>query len=150
MATLNVRATVSAPSEVNVPLVRGDYASTAGVFGFFFDVFLGLSGVLLGHILSLQAPLRIHWVFLGVSLIAMVAFWVLARVYSAKAKAKPYTDVWENLKGARKSSNDCWVGGVFGGLGTATPIPSWIWRTVFLISVLGFGVGLVVYVVLWI
>jgi phage shock protein PspC (stress-responsive transcriptional regulator) len=58
--------------------------------------------------------------------------------------------MWQNLKGATKSSNDRWIGGVCGGLGAATPIPSWMWRVVFLFSLLAFGVGLLLYIVLWI
>ena len=42
------------------------------------------------------------------------------------------------------------VGGVCGGLGAATPIPSWMWRVVFLSCLLAFGGGLVLYVILWI
>ncbi len=58
--------------------------------------------------------------------------------------------MWQNLKSATKSSNDRWIGGVCGGLGAATPIPSWMWRVAFLFSLLAFGVGLLLYLVLWI
>jgi len=58
--------------------------------------------------------------------------------------------VWQNLKTATKSSEDKWIGGVCGGLGMATPVPSWMWRAVFLFAALTFGAGLLVYVVLWI
>jgi phage shock protein PspC (stress-responsive transcriptional regulator) len=58
--------------------------------------------------------------------------------------------MWQNLKGATKSSNDRWIGGVCGGLGAATPLPSWMWRVAFLFSLLAFGVGLLLYLVLWI
>ena len=58
--------------------------------------------------------------------------------------------IWQNLKRARKSSKDRWIGGVCGGLGAATPVPSWVWRAVLLFSVLAFGVGVLLYVVLWI
>jgi phage shock protein C len=58
--------------------------------------------------------------------------------------------VWQNLKAARKSSKDCWIGGVCGGLGEATPIPSWMWRVLLLFSLLTFGFGLLLYVLLWI
>lgn len=59
-------------------------------------------------------------------------------------------NIWENLKKATKSSNDSWIGGVCGGLGAATLIPSWIYRAAFLFALLAFGVGLILYVVLWI
>jgi phage shock protein C len=42
------------------------------------------------------------------------------------------------------------VGGVCGGLGAATSIPSWMWRAAFLFCLLAFGFGLVLYLVLWI
>jgi phage shock protein C len=58
--------------------------------------------------------------------------------------------LWQNLKQAKRLSGDKWIGGVCGGLGTATDIPSWMWRAAFLFSFLAFGFGLLVYVVLWI
>ena len=57
---------------------------------------------------------------------------------------------WNNLKRMRKSSTDQMIGGVCGGLGAATPIPSWMWRAAFLFCLLAFGFGLVLYLVLWI
>ena len=57
---------------------------------------------------------------------------------------------WEQLKGAKKSSSDRWIGGVCGGLGAATTVPSWIWRAGLLFAALTFGVGLLLYLVLWI
>lgn len=59
-------------------------------------------------------------------------------------------NAWENLKKATKSSTDHWIGGVCGGLGAATPIPSWMWRAVFVFCLLAFGAGLLLYLVLWI
>ena len=58
--------------------------------------------------------------------------------------------IWQNLKSARRSSTDRWIGGVCGGLGAVTPVPSWLWRALLLFFVLAFGVGLLLYVVLWI
>lgn len=58
--------------------------------------------------------------------------------------------MWDDLKKARKSFKDCWIGGVCGGLGAATPLPSWMWRALFLFALFAFGVGLLLYVVLWI
>jgi phage shock protein C len=57
---------------------------------------------------------------------------------------------WQKLKAMTKSSNDCWIGGVCGGLGAATPLPSWMWRAVFVFGFLAFGAGFLVYVALWI
>lgn len=41
-----------------------------------------------------------------------------------------------DLKGLRASSTDCQFCGVFGGLGEHTPIPSWLWRTAFVLLAL--------------
>jgi phage shock protein C len=59
-------------------------------------------------------------------------------------------NIWQNLKRATKSSTDSWIGGVCGGLGAAIPIPSWMWRVAFLLTLLTFGYGFLFYVVLWI
>ena len=70
-----------------------------------------------------------------------------------RKKQKPteaFMTTWENLKKARRSSNDKVIGGVCGGLGEATDIPSWIWRVIFFICLLSFGFGIIPYIVLWI
>jgi phage shock protein PspC (stress-responsive transcriptional regulator) len=54
------------------------------------------------------------------------------------------------LRELAKSKTDVMVGGVCGGLGAHTPIPAWIWRAGFLVSLLVFGTGGMVYIVLWI
>lgn len=54
------------------------------------------------------------------------------------------------IQNLRKSARDCKVGGVCGGLGEHSPIPSWIWRMFFLLLLLCFGSGLLAYIVLWI
>jgi phage shock protein C len=54
------------------------------------------------------------------------------------------------LKKLSKSEDDKWIGGVCGGLGKYTPLPSWIWRVAFCLLFLCFGTGLLVYVLLWI
>lgn len=55
------------------------------------------------------------------------------------------------LKRFRRSSRDCVIGGVCGGLAKSVPaIPSWVWRIGFFVAILGYGTGLLVYVLLWI
>jgi phage shock protein PspC (stress-responsive transcriptional regulator) len=49
-----------------------------------------------------------------------------------------------------KSSNDKWIGGVCGGLGEHTPVPSWCWRLLFAVLFLCYGTGLLIYILLWI
>ena len=48
------------------------------------------------------------------------------------------------------STTDKVIGGVCGGLGAHTGLPSWAWRVIFCISVFYFGIGLLFYILLWI
>jgi len=50
----------------------------------------------------------------------------------------------------RRSTRDHVIGGVCGGLGEHTDLPSWAWRVIFCVAVLYFGVGLLLYLLLWI
>jgi len=52
------------------------------------------------------------------------------------------------LQKLTKSDNDKWIGGVCGGLGEHSPIPSWAWRVLFVLFF--FGPGLFLYILLWI
>jgi phage shock protein C len=49
-----------------------------------------------------------------------------------------------------RSTTDRVIGGVCGGLGAHTGLPSWAWRVIFCITVFYFGVGLLFYLLLWI
>ncbi|HLQ13923.1 MAG TPA: PspC domain-containing protein [Steroidobacteraceae bacterium] len=49
-----------------------------------------------------------------------------------------------------RSATDRVIGGVCGGLGAHTGLPSWAWRVIFCISVFYFGIGLLFYLLLWI
>ena len=49
-----------------------------------------------------------------------------------------------------RSTKDRVIGGVCGGLGAHTGLPSWAWRVIFCISVLYLGIGLLLYLLLWI
>lgn len=49
----------------------------------------------------------------------------------------------------RKSVKDKWFGGVCGGLGEITPAPSWVWRVLFCFSVCFAGIGILLYLLLW-
>ncbi|MFH0965260.1 MAG: PspC domain-containing protein [Planctomycetota bacterium] len=57
--------------------------------------------------------------------------------------------VW-NLRDLRKSDQDMKIAGVCGGFGEYTPIPSWLWRVMFVTSLFLGGIGLIAYIVLWI
>ena len=54
------------------------------------------------------------------------------------------------LRQLSRSQTDCWLGGVCGGLGENTIIPSWLWRVLFCLTTLIYGVGLFAYILLWI
>lgn len=54
------------------------------------------------------------------------------------------------LRRLSKSKDDRWIGGVCGGLGEHTPVPSWSWRVIFSVLFLFFGTGLLIYILLWI
>ncbi len=54
------------------------------------------------------------------------------------------------LRALAKSKTDVVIGGVCGGFGAHTPIPAWIWRAGFLVALLCFGTGGLVYIILWI
>jgi phage shock protein PspC (stress-responsive transcriptional regulator) len=57
-------------------------------------------------------------------------------------------NTWQKLRTMTKSSKDTEIGGVCGALGSATPIPSWMWRVGFLLAFTYYGVGLLPYIVL--
>ena len=65
-----------------------------------------------------------------------------------KQEARSGTE-W-NLRALRKSVHDRKIAGVCGGFGEYTPIPSWLWRVVFVTSLFVGGLGLIAYIILWI
>ncbi|HUN55703.1 MAG TPA: PspC domain-containing protein [Smithella sp.] len=54
------------------------------------------------------------------------------------------------LRELTKSDHDRWIGGVCGGLGEHSPLPSWVWRLLFTILFIFYGTGLLIYILLWI
>jgi phage shock protein PspC (stress-responsive transcriptional regulator) len=54
------------------------------------------------------------------------------------------------LHSLARSSKDRVIGGVCGGLGNHTDLPAWAWRVIFCLTLLYFGVGLLIYILLWI
>jgi phage shock protein C len=61
-----------------------------------------------------------------------------------------FADVTGALRRLTKSKMDVWLGGVCGGLGEHTPLPSWVWRLVFLMLLCWYGTGVLLYIALWI
>jgi phage shock protein PspC (stress-responsive transcriptional regulator) len=49
-----------------------------------------------------------------------------------------------------KDSKGKMLGGVCSGLAMGTPIPVWLWRLMFVLAVILYGAGLVIYLILWI
>ena len=54
------------------------------------------------------------------------------------------------LKRLRRSIHDRWIGGVCGGLGELSGVPSWAWRILFVLTAFLHGLGLLMYILLWI
>jgi phage shock protein PspC (stress-responsive transcriptional regulator) len=69
---------------------------------------------------------------------------------SEAAGSSAFSDFTGALRGLTNSKKDAWLGGVCGGLGEHSPLPSWVWRLVFLLLLLCYGTGVLVYVLLWI
>lgn len=53
-----------------------------------------------------------------------------------------------DLNALKKSSTDRQFDGICGGLGEHTPWPAWVWRALFVLSALCYGIGVVIYFVL--
>jgi hypothetical protein len=86
VAKINVDAIVTAPQQITVPLIRADHAETSNIFRLCFEVFLAIFASLLGYVLALPTPTKIHWVFLAVIGLSTVAFGILSFRYSRKAR----------------------------------------------------------------
>lgn len=55
-----------------------------------------------------------------------------------------------SLKDMHKSESDRLIAGVCGGLAQSTPLPSWLWRVIFILLVVSVGSGVLAYILLWI
>jgi phage shock protein C len=56
----------------------------------------------------------------------------------------------QSVNGLRRSRTDKWLGGVCGGTAVATGVDAWIWRLLLAVLFFAGGMGLVLYVLLWI
>jgi len=56
----------------------------------------------------------------------------------------------QSLNSLRRSSTDKWIAGVCGGIASATGVDAWIWRLLLAVLFIAGGMGLVLYVLLWI
>lgn len=69
------------------------------------------------------------------------------------AVAAPYakpTATPNALQQLNRSLTDRWIGGVCGGLAQATSIPTWAWRILFVLAIFLHGLGILMYVLMWI
>ena len=53
-----------------------------------------------------------------------------------------------SLKDLKKSQDDKKLFGICGGLGKHTPLPSWLWRAIFITAIFAKGLGLIAYIIL--
>jgi phage shock protein C len=76
-----------------------------------------------------------------------------ARVLSGAAAASSHASPGPNVgavNGLRRARVDRWLGGVCGGIARVTGLDSWVWRLIFTVLFLGFGFGILLYILLWI
>ena len=64
MPNLNVKANVTAPSEINIPLMRADQVHSSNVFRIVFEICLAVFASLVGIMLTTSSPAAVHWAFL--------------------------------------------------------------------------------------
>lgn len=66
---LDVDATVSVPN-VHVPMIRADLAATSNYFRVSFEVFLSLTGTLLGFVMGAKDVITFHYIVLALFALA--------------------------------------------------------------------------------
>ena len=71
------------------------------------------------------------------------------RVLEAAPGAKR-PEAASTLSRLQRSGINRWFGGVCGGLGDLTGIPAWSWRILFVLTAFLHGLGLLMYLLLWI
>jgi phage shock protein PspC (stress-responsive transcriptional regulator) len=69
---------------------------------------------------------------------------------ASKPFSRAYAESSSALGRLHRSLTDRWIGGVCGGLGAQTGIPAWSWRILFVLAAFLHGVGVLMYVLLWI
>jgi phage shock protein C len=70
--------------------------------------------------------------------------------HATKSTSTTSSEPGSTLSRLHRSASDRWFGGVCGGLGELTGIPSWSWRILFVLTAFLHGLGVLMYVLLWI
>ncbi len=80
--------------------------------------------------------------------IAYILLWIFMPKSNEEIRVPQKTDSgW--LRQLARSNTDKKIGGVCGGLGEHTSVPSWCWRVLFLLAVVFYGLGIGIYILLW-
>lgn len=66
------------------------------------------------------------------------------------ATASPRAASPSALSRLHRSLTERWIGGVCGGMGEHTGIPAWSWRILFVLATFLHGLGILMYLLLWI
>lgn len=74
----------------------------------------------------------------------------LSKEHGSKDSTSFATHRDDLLSGLRRSRLDRWLGGVCGGLARTYGLESWVWRLIFVLFVLTFGFGVLIYLLLWV
>ena len=73
-----------------------------------------------------------------------------ARLLGAGVEPAVSTKLAQSINGLRRSSTDKWIAGVCGGVAASTGVDAWIWRLLLAVLFFAGGMGLMLYVLLWI
>jgi len=96
---------------------------------------------------------RIMFIFFtfiyGTGTILYILFWIFMPKSSETTEENNLAqESW--LHQFTRSNTDKKIAGICGGLGATTSLPSWCWRIIFVGSILIYGLGILMYVLLWI
>jgi phage shock protein PspC (stress-responsive transcriptional regulator) len=85
----------------------------------------------------------------GFGAVLYILFWIfMPKSGETAEEVNLARDNW--LQQFKKSTTDKKIAGICGGLGETTPIPSWCWRIFFVAALLVYGLGILLYILLWI
>jgi phage shock protein PspC (stress-responsive transcriptional regulator) len=73
-----------------------------------------------------------------------------ARLLGDEAGGAAPSPAMAAINALRRSTRDRWIAGVCGGIAGATGVEPWVWRLIFAALLLWGGVGLLVYLLLWV